>query len=229
VWGGAISNAMLSNSDIVAADVAFGSDYDISSDSYSLLIGLATGGDAGDVYRVNGSFSLEPPLVTDLNVSGAYGSLQLDIASVTVSGNFMMAGAYSSAQVYYSSNNGVNWARSHKPPTGASHTSVLLSSGKFLAATSGAESAVSISSDDGSTWNQVSMIDSKITDLLDLAVAPDSLYLITRGGKHALWCGSKGGTGWQRIFSAALSGVDTVEQIELCLDNSNTFYSCRHQ
>ena len=52
------------------------------------------------------------------------------------------------------------------------------------AATSGTESAFSVSRDGGITWNQQSLIDTKISDIVDLAPSPDysqdnTLFMLT--------------------------------------------------
>jgi len=46
------------------------------------------------------------------------------------------------------------------------------SSGKAYAATSGPNSAFSCTTDGGTTWNQLSLIDTEISNIVDLAPSP---------------------------------------------------------
>ena len=130
----------------------------------------------------------------------------IDVTSLAVSGSAgspeLLAGAASSAQTYFSADGGRNWNRSNKEPTGGSKTHVLMaphSDGKAYAATSGIESAFSISQDKGSTWNQIGLIDTMMSTIIDLAPSPaysqdNTLFMLTFGGKHSLWRSLDGGT-----------------------------------
>ena len=128
-----------------------------------------------------------------LNIGIAYSLSNVDVTSLAVTGTaanaYLMAGVDTSAQVYFSTDGGANWTISTKPPTGQTETYVLMasdftSSGRAYAATTGTESAVSYTVDGGATWNQVSLIDTTMTTLVDLAPSPDyetdnTLFLLT--------------------------------------------------
>ena len=49
----------------------------------------------------------------------------------------------------------------------------FLGQGRAYAATSGIGSALSVASDGGVSWNQLSLIDTRIDSIIDLAFSPD--------------------------------------------------------
>jgi len=176
-WGTTIGNARLDkdNSGIPtpvavtnSAAIAFPSDYDASSADYNLFIAIDVGSNNGDVYRINPTEAPGNSSATDLNIGTDYGLSNVDITGLAVDGNgndaILLAGAARSAQIYSSTDGGRDWAKSRKEPTGGSKTYVLIapdfsSSGKAYVATSGNESAISISRDSGITWKQLQTID----------------------------------------------------------------------
>ncbi len=109
----------------------------------------------------------------------------------------LLAGAAGSNRVHVSTDNGTNWTRSRKEPSGQSGTCVLMAphftrDGKAYAATSGTGSAFSCTTDGGATWNQIGLIDTKISEIRDLAVSPNydqdsTLFMLTWGGEYSLW------------------------------------------
>ena len=222
-WGATIGDARLGALVVAtSADIAFPEDYDVSIAYYVLFVAIDTGSGNGDVYRINGA------VATDLNIGSAYGLSNIDVTAVAVSGDAatanLLAGTASS-QVYLSTDGGSNWTRSTKPPTGQSKTCVLMApdfadSGKVYAATSGTESAFSISQDSGVTWNQIGVIDTDISEIVDLAVSPNysqdnTLFILTWGGEHSLWRSLNGGTRWERVFTSALANVDEIDKVKL--------------
>ncbi len=228
-WGKTLSDATIAGSNIVGADIAFPDNYGASREGFILFVATDTGSDNGDVYIVYGVPAPGSPLVTDLNIGFLYGSSNVDVTTIAVSGNTraakLLAGAANSAQVYFSTDGGINWKRSSKPPTGGSKTYVLMapdfvSSGKAYAATSGTESAFSFTLDGGIAWNQIGLIDTKVSNIIDLAPSRDyrqnnNLFMLTWGGKHSLWRSLNGGTRWERIFTSALANVDNIDRVEL--------------
>jgi len=223
-WGANIANATLDVAVAVSADIAFPDGYDALSDDQSLFIAIDSGSDNGDGYRIELAPAPGDSSATDLDIGD-------DITSIAVSGSGssakLLAGAADSAQVYFSTDGGDSWAESAKPPTGGSQTFVLLDSNTAYAATSGSESALSIS-EDFTHWNQLSLIDTEITTIIDRAPYPpygqdgdteiesDNLFLLTSGGgEHSLWRSSDEGASWQRVFSSALPNVDSLKLVEL--------------
>ena len=77
------------------------------------------------------------------------------------------------------------------------------------------ESAFSISKDDGDTWNQLSLIDTKMSYLCDYALSADAktLYLASRGSDFdSLWRSQSEilGETWKRILCLPHKGEDII-------------------
>jgi len=194
-----------------ASDICFPSDFD---EVYKLFIGVV--GDGGDVYQVTSGAAYDLNAGTDitsLDLIGEAGTIQL------------LAGAAGSVQIYLSTDGGSSWVGSAKQPTGGSKTYVLMapdftSSGEAYAATSGIESAFSYTTDGGVTWNQLSLIDTEINNIVDLALSPNhsqdnTLFMLTFGSEHSLWRSLNSGTLWERVFTTTLANVDSTNLVEL--------------
>jgi photosystem II stability/assembly factor-like uncharacterized protein len=189
-----------------ASRIVFPNDFDVIDE---LFVGVSSNG-SGDVYRVN------PGGAQDLGPEAAI--ISLDIAEDD--GIELVAGG-SQGQLWYSPDGGESWQSSRKAPTGDGAVYVAADfsqSGVIYAATSGRESAFSVSRDGGLTWNQLSLVDSEISDIIDLAPSPsdDTLFMLTHrdGGEHSLW--RRRGGGWERVFCSVLPDVDSLKRVALC-------------
>ena len=212
-----------------SATIAFPDGYD-SEIVASYFVAIDAGGDNGDVYKIVNS------VATDLNIGSGYNLSNVDVTGLAITGNAaranLLAGAATSTEVYFSPDGGRNWTRSTKPPTGQGNTYVAMApdfadSGRVYAATTGTESAFSISQDSGVNWNQAGLIDTDIIDILDLAPSPsysedNTLFMLTWGGEHSLWRSLNGGAGWERILSSTLASVDEIDRVELPPQYSHT-------
>ncbi len=237
-WGATAGNARLNKDNSMppasvavatSAAIAFPSNYDANPawGNYVQFIAVDTGTGSGDVYKINGAAAPASSAATDLNIGSAYGLKNIDVTGLAVSGGGnsarLLAGAAASAQTYSSTDGGLNWTRSNKAPSGTSKTYVFMAAGpggKTYAATSGSESALSISQDYGVTYNQIGLIDTTVSTIVDLAPSPiysrdNTLFMLTFGGKHSLWRSTSGGTSWERVFSSALADVDSINLVEL--------------
>ncbi len=229
-WGEIIGDATIEGLAPISAAITFPDDYDATTEDYALFIAINAGNNSGDVYMINGAAAPGSSAATDLDIGSVYGLSNVDVTSLAVTGNTatanLLAGAASSNRVYISTDGGTNWRRSTKEPTGQSKTCVLMaadftSSGRAYAATSGTESAFSITQDGGVTWNQVGLIDTTIGtgNILDLAISPSygqnsTLFMLTFDGKHSLWQSLNGGTRWERVFTSTLANVDSIRLVE---------------
>jgi len=183
-------------------------------ETYRLFIGVVGAG--GGVYRVTSSAAY------DLNVGA-------DIISLGVAGEGgntqLLAGAATSGRTYLSTDGGGNWVESAKQPTGDSETYVIMapdftSSGTAYAATSGPESAFSYTTDGSTTWNQLSLIDTEISDIADLAPSPNysqdsTLFMLTSGSEYSLWRSSDSNPAWERVFTTTMADVDSLNLVGL--------------
>lgn len=220
-WGQIIGDAYLSGLTPVSATIAFPTDYQVTS---GFFFALNTGVNRGDVYRFTPAFAPFPSTVTPLGIENDGLSRGIDISSLAIAGNManttLIAGCARQSGIYVSRDGGVHWTQSQKPPAGQSETNVVMAPDfagqqKVYAVTCGMESAFSVSPDGGLTWHQVSLIDSKITSLVDFTFIPAepeaALFLITHNGtnlKFSLWRSQDGGHHWQRIFTSNPPTID---------------------
>jgi hypothetical protein len=202
-----------------ASRICFPSDF---AQTNELFIGVGAGGH-GDIYGV-----IEES-AHDLGVNA-------DIISLEVAGGAghsqLLAGG-TAGKIWYSRDAGESWGLSKKAPTGNGLTHVLMAadfadSGIAYAATSGTESAFSVSRDGGITWNQLSLVDTKISAIVDLAPSPaygqdNTLFLLTFGSEHSLWRSQNGGVNWERVYNSTLPDVDEIDRVGLPpqYDNDN--------
>jgi len=180
---------------------------------FELFVGVSAGGDGG-VYQVNQGVAIDLGLDADV--------ISLALAG-EVGHTFFLAGG-TAGEVWYA-NYGEGWNSSQKAPSGDGPVYVALApdfahSGLSYAATSGTESAFSVSRDGGATWNQTGLIDTEISDIVDLAPSPsyhqdNTLFMLTSGSQQSLWRSSDGGVSWERLYSGALADVDNIERVAL--------------
>ena len=203
------SNASFAITD--AANIGLTSDF---SEPYPLFVGVV-GGDGG-IYEVDASHAhrlndIDTDIIS-LDISDESGMLRL------------LAGESGHAGVWYSIG-GDSWDIATQAPSGSGPTYVVMagdfaSSGRAYAATSGNESAVSATVDGGITWNQIGLIDTAITTIIDLALSPDysrdnTLFMLTWGGEHSLWRSLNDTAAWERVFSSGLPNVDSLSMASL--------------
>ena len=229
-WGKIIGGATIQGVVATSAAIAFPDIYDIHIEECVLFVGIDTGTGGGDVYKVRQAWAPDSSETTNLDIGSAHHPSSVDVTSIAVSGEAttasLLAGAANSAQVYISTDGGSNWEKSTKEPTGQSRTYVLMApdfGSRRLAyvATSGTESAFSCSPDGGTTWNQVSLIDTRISNIIDLAVSPEyrqdnPRFMLTfngDNGEHSLWRRLNSGTTWERVLSSTLTDIDTIKLV----------------
>jgi hypothetical protein len=231
-WGVAVADAIITGLVATSAAIAFPDDYNLSTEGCTLFAAIDAGSNNGDVYKVSRVSGPDRLVATDLNIGSSYGPSNVDVTTVAVAGNAasasLLAGSATSGQVYKSTDGGSNWTRSSKEPTGQSKTYVLMASdfmsqGRAYASTSGTESGFSLTPDGGTTWNQLSLIDNKISSIVDLAVSPNyagdnTLFMLTFDGdhtEHSLWRSLNRGTTWERLFSSTPANIDNIKLVNL--------------
>jgi hypothetical protein len=101
--------------------------------------------------------------------------------------------------------------------------------------TSGDESAFAVSTDNGKTFNDISLIDTALTNIEDVAVSADGevLYAVTNDGTTtatitendlSVW---RKASSWQRVLSLAINDGTTVKKsyiVRLAPDDSDAVY-----
>ena len=227
-WGATISGTTVPGVVPASAAIAFPDDYQALAEGGSLFIGIDTDSDGGDVYRI--SLAAGSLTTTDLDIGSASGLAGVDVTSLEVAGNTadasLLAGAAGSAEVYISTDDGLNWTTSTRNPTGQSTTHILLlpgfsTSGEAFAVTSGTESAFSRTRDGGITWQQVSLIDTAMSTIIDVAISPrhwqdKTLFMVTHDAQHtvqSLWRSVTDGASWERLLSSSDAGVDEIRKV----------------
>lgn len=233
-WGASAVSARLSRNNaspvvslpsVQTACIAFpdGASGEPSRGTGAFFIGINTGTGTGDVYRIDSPDSASLT-ATDLN-AGPGGSGNIDVGAIAATGLSpdlkLFAGSAQDTRVFTSSDGGKNWNVCVKTPTGNAITGIIPAGdfapiGQLFSATSGTESAFSVSRDAGLTWNQVGLIDTQIAanDIVDIVASPDyagdnTLFLLAAGTKYGLYR-SQEGTGWERVLSGTLPGVDSL-------------------
>jgi photosystem II stability/assembly factor-like uncharacterized protein len=238
-WNAFISPARLNKNNSVipaaidadGAVIAFPGNYvtDTASENSFFFVGIDTGAGEGDVYKIDCADVPDYSAAIDLNCGSAYGKINTDITGLTVYSDepyvILLAGSAANCRTYISKDGGSSWVKSKKEPTGDSATEVLMApdfadTGVIYAATSGNNSAVSISQDIGSSWNQISLIDNSITNIVDFALSPEAsqnnaMFLITSGTGQSLWRSLDDGSTWERILCSHSPGADGLTLVSL--------------
>ncbi|HUT68904.1 MAG TPA: hypothetical protein VMW86_10220 [Dehalococcoidales bacterium] len=194
--------AVVSNSgitDLTAASLSLAPNYlGTDDDRRRVFIGLTVNGNASaiatsGIYRFN-----------DTTRTALYTNIKIN--SVAFNGTYLVAGSYDTNTVYRSSNPTITTptflqSPTTKGPGGESKVVIAWINNNVFAGTSGNESAFAISVDNGSTFNDISLIDTEITNPGDVAVSADGsrVYLVTDDGNDlSLWRMS---SSWKRVFS----------------------------
>ena len=181
----------LKSASVALSPAYFGS----KGDSRTVFVGLANGGDeaVGGVYRVSDA-------TCEALLTG------IDVHSIAFNGDILLAGAYDDNTVYRSTNPlagspAMRPNEAMKGPGGEGRVVIARAGGVVVAGTSGDESAFAVSADDGLTFNDLSLIDTKLNNLSDVAVSEDgeTLYLASDDGNDlSFW---RRDSLWQRVFS----------------------------
>jgi photosystem II stability/assembly factor-like uncharacterized protein len=232
-WNAEIGYARL---DIPAtsAEIAFPDidDADFIPEDIVCFVAIDTGTGEGDVYKIDGAPAPGTSTATDLNAGSAYGYSDIDITGLAAYSDnatvTLLAGAADSAMTYVSTDGGETWTRSRKAPTGGSQTGVLMApdfsaTGRMYGVTSGDGSALSISRDTGATWNQLSLVDTALDTIVDLAPSPrysqdKTIFMLTFGSgpySEGLWRSLDGGDTWERTLSGYPDTVDCLRRVAL--------------
>jgi hypothetical protein len=150
----------------------------------------------------------------------------IEIHSVAFDGTYLVAGRHDSNTVYYSDDPTattptISTTRSLKRPGGDDEVVLAWAGDNVVAGTSGDESAFAVSEDYGKTFNDISLIDTSLSNLRDVAVAPDgeTVYLATDDGSDlSLW---RMASDWKRVLSVQ-DKTDFI--VRLATDDSDVVY-----
>jgi trimeric autotransporter adhesin len=228
-WNDEIGYARL---DVAAASAEIAFPVTDNADEPVVFVAIDTGAGGGDVYKISGRPAPDTSTATDLNAGSAYGSSDIDITGLATyednSAVILLAGAADSAMTYVSTDGGATWTRSLKAPTGGSETGVLIgpdfgTTGRMYAVTSGEGSALSVSRDLGASWNQLSLVDTTLNTIVDLAPSPRysqdrTIFMLTFGSgpySGGLWRSLDGGDRWERTLSDSPDTLESLSRVAL--------------
>ncbi|MFC1941057.1 hypothetical protein ACFLWL_01415 [Chloroflexota bacterium] len=214
---------------LVAASIALEPDY-VGSDEESRIafVGISTGTDGGGAVRLVDAY-------LKLFESWSAGD-EGNINSVAYhEAGKLLAGDYDSCQIYYTTDpmaSDPQFERldSLKQPGGAdtgAKVNVAWAGDTAVAASQGDESAFSASTDDGDSWNDISMIDTTLESLDDVAVSSDAMivYLSSHNGTNlSLWRFADDDDAWQRVFWKSGAGTGEVLLIRLAPEDPDAVY-----
>ncbi|MFC1985503.1 WD40/YVTN/BNR-like repeat-containing protein [Chloroflexota bacterium] len=141
---------------------------------------------------------------------GAIGSIAYNDAGI------LLAGSYTANQVYVcldsmASSPKFERVNSLKQPSGVEKTVVGWASDVAVAGTTGDESAFAVSTDDGYSFNDISLIDTALTTVDDIALSADGtkVYLTSHDATNDTSIWFKDGT-WSRVLSLPGLGATTA-------------------
>lgn len=192
-----ISNAGITG--LTVASLSLAPNYlGTNDDRRQLFIGLTVNGNSPAI-ATSGIYAFDDNIKTELKTD-------IKIHSVAFNGSYLVAGCRETNTVYRSTNPTstiptASPSATTKGPSGQNMVVVAWISGDVFAGTSGNESALAISEDNGYTFNDISLIDTAITFARDVAVSASGgiVYLVTDDGNDlSLWRKS---TSWRRVFS----------------------------
>ncbi|MDZ4230960.1 MAG: hypothetical protein U1B77_03990, partial [Dehalococcoidales bacterium] len=218
---------------VAAADIELVSDY-LATDLTRRIAFVTSAGatSGGKVYRMTdaarvGAFN-EWDDATDVT---AIGSLSLNAAN-----SVLLGGRYLSNVVFSWSNptsgGSPNALRTNtlKLPSGGltdAKTLVGWNGDTAIAATSGDESAFSVSTDNGYSWNDISLIDTTLTTLNDVAVNADAskIYLTSADATNDTSVWLKTSAGWKRVLSMqGMTATTSPFLVRLAPENDSVVY-----
>jgi hypothetical protein len=208
---------------IDAASIAMAPDYLGSDDSMRVaFVGLTV--DSGTTMETSGIFRLDDDDIETLRD-------EKEINSVAFDGSLLVAGRYDTTGVYRStdaldSDPSTSGSTGTKEPGGTGMCIVGIAGDTVVAGTSGDESAFAYSEDNGKSFSDLSMIDTALTVLSDVAVTPDggTVYLVTADGDPdmSVW---RLDDRWERIYHLQDSpDADNDYIIRLAPSDSDVIY-----
>ena len=207
---------------IESASIALAPDYLGSDDSMRIaFVGLAV--ETGTDMNSEGIFRLDNDDVEVLKDEKA-------IYSVAYDGSLLVAGRYDANGVYrctdpLGDSPSVSGSTSTKNPGGVDKVVVGIAADKVVAGTSGDNSAFAYSTDSGKCFNDLSLIDTFLSVLSDVATSPDGskVYLVTGDNDTtpdlSVWCYEDR---WERIYTELAADDDYI--IRMAPDDPNIIY-----
>jgi photosystem II stability/assembly factor-like uncharacterized protein len=215
---------------VASASLALGPEYvGYQPEARNLFIGLAVVGNP----TASGIYRLKDTVLTTI-------SANITINSIAFNGADLVAGSYDHNTVYachdpYEPSPTIQESDTTKSPGGEKWVVVAWMGGMVVAGTSGNESAFAICEDNGFTFNDISLIDTIISNAEDAAVAEEGnkIYLVTDDTFDlSVWLFN--GV-WQRVLNkigiknyiVRIAGGNNSDSVYLAENNTNHIYYSR--
>jgi len=186
---------------LTSASIALDLDYLGSDDAMRLaFVGLTLAAESDETN--NGIYRLDNTTVKALKDGSA-----IKIYSIAYDGSTLVAGRYDSNVCYYctdptATTPTVPGTRSLKRPGASDNTKTVVAwaGGDVVAGTSGDESAFAVSTNNGKSFSDISLIDTALTNMTDVAVSPDGskVFMATDDGDFSLW---RYASSWERVLA----------------------------
>ncbi|MFC2001298.1 WD40/YVTN/BNR-like repeat-containing protein, partial [Chloroflexota bacterium] len=212
---------------VTAADISLAPTYLAGDDTERIaFVGMTLAGN-DDAQAENGLIRIKNTTIEELKTGAT-----IDVNSVAYDGTNLVAGRYDNNYVYrcadaLDSSPTVSTASSLKRPaieTSGTNEKVIVrwAGSDVVAATSGDESCFSVSSDNGKTFSDISLIDTATTTARDMAVSTDGsrVYWVTDDNSDtSVWRMEDGA--WTRVLTIA---DDTNYLVRTAPDNADSLY-----
>ncbi|MCW4048682.1 MAG: hypothetical protein NWE89_02990, partial [Candidatus Bathyarchaeota archaeon] len=203
-----------------ASRICFPDDFD--DDNYEMFVGISNESGEGSVYRVDDGHAyclgkedgdIIDTDVVSLDVIGSFGGTSLIAGTEGGTDN----------KVIYSTDDGDSWADASKDPSGDDKAFVIMDedfadSGIAWAACDGDDGALSLTVDGGDLYNQISLVSTDITAILDVSfsrsyASDEAMFLLTTATDNddSLW---RHASEWERVFTSTLTTPDLTTGID---------------
>jgi len=197
--------------ELLWASIAFDADY-LGSDSSSRLVFVGTDQDNGE-FTPGGIFRL-----SDTSVDSLKDGVRIHSVAYNSAADKLVAGAAESNSVYRlasasTSDSAPSGASTYKKPgvnDFSDNVTVAWSGNNVVAGAGGADGAFAVSRDDGKSFNDISLVNTPMGALTDVAISADGAkkYLAVNDDNNVFMLWRYDGA-WEKVFD--LGGPDTIE------------------
>ena len=215
--------------DLTSASITLDPEYLGSDDAMRMaFVGLTVAGDTAAV-ATSGIYRMDNTSSKALKAGSGYKTY-----SIAYNGANLVAGSYDSTAVFrcadpLATSPSVSSASTYVRPGGSGNTTVLWNDDEVAAATTGDESAFAVSSNDGKSFRDISLIDTTLNELRDVVVSADGsvVYLVTdnetgAGTDTSLW---RKASSWERVLRITNTNAEFL--VRLASDDSDIVYVAR--
>ena len=211
-----------------AGAIALSPDYLGSDDDLRVAFVAITTDTSVSADEADGVFRLENDDVETLKD-------EKDFNSVAFDGSRLVAGEWDDTDVYRTddpleSSPSLSGPASYKSPGGANKAMVAFAGDAVVAATKGEQGGFSVSHNDGKAFNDISLMDVALDNILDIAASPDAstIYMVTSDDTDydvSVWRQAEDqDADWERVLVVPLAADAGAWILRLAPDDVNTIF-----